>query len=159
MARFAFQHKVGHELHFYRHCSFSFAFFAASAFCVEREIAGCISHLFRQRLFGKQLADFIVGLDVGHRIASRGFAYRILVDELDIFHLPDVAFQRYKFSRAVAGFAVFALECLVEYVAHQRAFSRSAHSCYHGHDIEGETDIDSFEVVFPRSLYFNVIVP
>ena len=48
---FAFQHQVCHKLHFYGDGSFAFTFLASSAFAVETEMSGCVSHLFCQRLF------------------------------------------------------------------------------------------------------------
>ena len=48
---FAFQHQVCHKLHFYSDGSFAFTFLASSAFAVETEMSGCVSHLFCQRLF------------------------------------------------------------------------------------------------------------
>ena len=52
MTRFTLQYQVCHKLHFYSDGSFSFTLFATSAFTIETEESGGISHLFRQRLFG-----------------------------------------------------------------------------------------------------------
>ena len=93
VARLTFQHQVGHELHFYRYRTFSLAFFATSAFRVEREIACAVSHLLGQRLVGKQFADFVIRLDVSHRITSGRLSDRVLVHKLDVVHLTDVSFQ------------------------------------------------------------------
>ena len=159
VARLAFQHQVCHELHLYGHRSFALAFLASSAFGVEREITCRISHLFGKGLFGEELPDFIVGFHVGHRVASRRLAYRVLVYELDVLYHADVAFQRYKLTRTLAGFAVFPLQCLIENVAHQGALPRTAHSGHHRHHVERETHVDAFQVVFACAFHFDVVVP
>ena len=93
VATFTLQDQIGHELHFYRNGTFTLTFFASSAFRVEREVSGRVSQLLGQRLVGIQLADFIVSLDVCDRIASGGFADRVLVDELNVLDHLDVASQ------------------------------------------------------------------
>ena len=92
VARLAFQHEVGHELHFHRDRPFAFAFLATSAFGVEREEAGREAHLLGQRLCGEQFAYLVVGLDVGDGVAARRLADGILVHELDILYHLQVAF-------------------------------------------------------------------
>ena len=71
VARFTLQHQVGHELHFDGDGTFALTFLAPSAFAVEAEIAGGVSHLFSQWLFGPEFSYLVVSLDVSHRIASR----------------------------------------------------------------------------------------
>ena len=71
VARFTLQHQVGHELHFDGDGTFALTFLASSAFAVEAEIAGGVSHLFGQWLFGPEFSYLVVSLDISHRIASR----------------------------------------------------------------------------------------
>ena len=50
VAGFTFQNEVCHELHFYGNGAFTLTFFATSAFTVETEETGGISHLFGEWL-------------------------------------------------------------------------------------------------------------
>ena len=159
VARFALQYQVGHELHFYRYRALALAFLAAATLGVEREIAGREAQLLGQWLCGIELAYFVVGLDIGHRIASRRLADRVLVYELNVFHHLDVAFQREMLARAFGAFGVFALQGLVEHIAHQGTLARAAHAGYHGHDVQREAHVDALEVVFAGSFHFDVVVP
>ena len=156
---FTFQHEVGHELHFHRHRTFALTFLASSSFGVEREIACRIAQLLGKRLVGKELADFIVGLHVGHGVASARLADRVLVHELDVLHHLDVAFQGEVLARTFAAFAIFTLQRLVEHVTHQCTLSRTADSRHDGHHVQREAHVDAFQVVLSGSLHLYIVVP
>ena len=71
MTGFTLYRQIGHELHGHFDDSIAFTLFATSAFGIEREVLRGEAHLTRQLLVGEELANLIVGLDVGNRIASR----------------------------------------------------------------------------------------
>lgn len=68
MATFAFERYVGHKLHLYGYYTGTLALFASSSVGIEGEELGCVAHLLRQRLLGKEVSDGIVGLDVCGRV-------------------------------------------------------------------------------------------
>ena len=159
VARFTFQYQVGHELHFHRNGTFALTFFATAPFGVEREVACGVSQLLGKRLFGIELADFIVSFHVSHRIASGGLADRVLIHKLDVLHHADIAFQRQVFTRSFAAFAVFPFQGFVEYIPYKGTLSRTTHAGDYRHHIQWETYIDALQIIFPGSFHFDVIVP
>ena len=159
VARFTLQYQVGHELHFHRNGTFALTFFATAPFGVEREVAGGVSQLLGKRLFGIELADFIVSFHVSHRIASGGLADRVLIHKLDVLHHADIAFQRQVFTRSFAAFAVFPFQGFVEYIPYKGTLSRTTHAGDYRHHIQWETYIDALQIIFPGSFHFDVIVP
>ena len=70
VARFTFQHEVGHKLHFDPHRSFALTLFATSAFGIEREVSRSEIHLLGKRLLCHQLTYFVVSLDIRNRIRT-----------------------------------------------------------------------------------------
>lgn len=159
VARLAFQHEVGHELHFHRDRPFAFAFLATSAFGVEREEAGREAHLLGQRLCGEQFAYLVVGLDVGDGVAARRLADGILVHELDILYHLQVAFQSEELARTVGHFVELPFHGAIEDVAHEGGLTRSADSRDHRHDVEREAYVDSAQVVGPCAFHFDIVCP
>ena len=159
VARLALQHQVGHELHFHGDGTFALAFLATAAFAVEAEVAGRVAHLLGQRLFGIELAYLVVGLEVGHGIAARRLADGILVDELHVAQVLQVAADADELARPVAAFVQLALQGTVEDVAHQRTLTRAADACYHRHHVQGEAYVDTLQVVFAGTFYLDIVVP
>ena len=120
VAGLALQFQVGHELHLHRDHACALAFLASSSVGVEREVLGRESHLLRECLLGKKLADGIVGFHVGGRVRARALSDGVLVYKLHMFHLLPVAFQCDVFTRSVGHFVQMAFQGRVEDTLHQR---------------------------------------
>ena len=159
VARFAFQHQVGHELHLHRYRSFALAFLTASPFGVEAEEARGVAHLLGQGLVGIEFAYLVPSFDVGHRIRTGGFPDGVLVDELNVPQLLHVALKREVFARSVGRFVEVSFHGQVQDVAHKRRLSAAAHSCHTGHHVQRELHIDSLQVVGPSTFYLYEVVP
>ena len=59
---------VGHELHFDRDPSLALALLAAATLLIEREMGWHVTHLLRQRLFGKEFPYFFIHPDISDGI-------------------------------------------------------------------------------------------
>ena len=110
----ALEHEVGHELHLNGDHSGSFTLLTASTLGVEREILGCEAHLLRQGLFGEEVADGIVGLDIGGGIGTGRLADGILVDELHMLDGFGITGQSEIFARGIADLSDMSLERRIE---------------------------------------------
>ena len=55
--------------------------------------------------------------------------------------------------------AIVLLQSRVEHFADQTGLAASAHSRYHGHDMQRETDGQVLQVVLASTFYFDIIVP
>jgi hypothetical protein len=86
MLRFAFQVHVGEELHFHHLFALALAGLAAPALHVETEVFGLETADFGQLLPREQVADEVVGLDVGDRVGAAALPDGALVDELHAGH-------------------------------------------------------------------------
>ena len=94
VARLALQHQIGHKLHRHGYGAFALTFGTTSAILVEREIGRRESHLFGQRLVGKEFANLVVRFDVGYGVGAGRFADRTLADKLDIGQQMHTAIDR-----------------------------------------------------------------
>jgi len=118
-----------------------------------------VSHLFGQWLVGIQFAYVVVSLQVGHGVASGRFADGVLVNKLDVGGHLYVTLEAEVFARPFAGFAIFALQGTVEYVAHKGTLSRSAHTRHHRHHVQREAHVDALQVVFACTLHLYIVIP
>ena len=114
------QLQIGHELHLHGNHTRSLTLLTTTAIGIKREILGGKAHLLGQGLFGIQLTDGIVGLDIGGWITARTLSNRILINHLHMLHPPPVAFQRDIFSRLVGHFIEVPFEGRVEDAFYQR---------------------------------------
>ena len=80
----AFEHYVGHELHFDFHHALALALLAPPALGIERKGGLGVAVLLGQLLAAQQSADVVVGLHVGGRIGARALANRVLIHKFDI---------------------------------------------------------------------------
>ena len=115
MACLALQHEVGHELHLDGDDAGTLALVAASAVGIEREVLRCEAHLLCQWLLGEEVANGVVGLDVGGRVRASALAYGVLVNELHPAQRVDVALQSAELTGSVAHITLQSLQCGVEY--------------------------------------------
>ena len=91
MTSLTLERDVGHKLHFDRDPSLAFALLAATSLLIEREMGWCVTHLLRQRLFGKEFPYFFIRPDVCDGIRSRTFPDRILIYELYVLDMLHIA--------------------------------------------------------------------
>ena len=117
------------------------------------------AHLTRQLLVGEELANLVVGLDVGNRIASRRLANAFLIDKGHSFHAVKVALQCEMFSGTFFGFVEIAFHGPIKNRIDQRTLAGTAHAGYNGHHVERKVHIDAFEVVGTRSPYGDGPIP
>ena len=159
VARFALQHQVGHELHLHRDGALALALLAPSALAVEAERARRVAHLLRQRLVGVELAYVVISLQVGHRVAARRLADGVLVDELHVAQVLQVAPYGDELARAFATFVQLPLQGAVEDVAHQGRLARATDARHHRHHVQRKAYVDTLQVVLPCAPYLDVAVP
>ena len=114
---------------------------------------------FGQRLLGEELADVVVGLDVGHRVGAGAAAYRVLVHEFDRGYAVQVASQFPERAGPGSDLVDHPVEGGVEDVAHEGGFARSADSDDSGHDIERKAHVDVLEVVLAGIADLDVLLP
>ncbi len=150
---------VGHELHRDCYRPLPLALLAAAPFGVEREVCRREAHLLRQLLVGEQLADLVVGLEIGGRIAARRRADRVLVDELHGLDVGRVSAQLSVGAGRADRVAERAHQRLVEDLAHQCRLSRTAHAGDHRHDPQRKLDIDVLEIVLGRADHLDGLLP
>ena len=128
---FAFQHKVGHELHLDVDDAGSLTHLATASVGIEREILWREVHLLGQRLLGKQLADAVVSFHIGCRIRACTLADWVLVYHLHVRDVLPVAFQSDVFARQLSHFVEVSLQGRVEDALHKRRLTAAAHACYY----------------------------
>ncbi len=119
---------------------------AAAVAGVEAEGAGGVLALFRERLFGVDVADRVPGADVARGIRARGAADRRLV------HHDHVLDQRVaaQLAEGPRGFGRLALRLAnrgVEHVLHQRGFPRARDAGDAHQALQRNADVDIFQVV------------
>ena len=114
VAGVAHQFQIGHELHFHGNDTCALAFLASSSVSIEGEELRTESHLLGEGLFGKQLANGVVGLHVGCRVRARALANWILVDQFHVLHSFPIAFKRKIFARQVGHLVEMAFQGGVE---------------------------------------------
>src|ERR1017187_7035192 len=95
-ALFAQQLHVGQELHFHRDSAIALAIFATPARDVERKMAALVAALLGIRSGCEDVSNYVEGLDVSHRIRSRGSADGRLIPQ-------DHLGERLRLLRAPAG--------------------------------------------------------
>ena len=149
VALLALQVHVGHKLHFDGYVAVALAHGAASAVGIEREVLGRIPAQLGRFLVCKQVADVVVGLEVGHRIRPRRLAHGVLVDDLDGADAPPVSGQLVKGAGSPAVFAKQFLKGGHENVPHQRGFARTADAADCGQALERNPHRDVLEVLRP----------
>ena len=150
---------VGHELHGYLDCALAETFGAAASVDVEGEMGVAEAVDFGQRLLGEELADVVVGLDVGHGVGAGAAAYRILVHELDRGYAVQVTAQLPERAGSGSDLVDHPVEGRVEDIAHEGGLARAADSDDGGHDIERKAHIDVLEVVLAGIADFDVLLP
>src|SRR5699024_5186993 len=83
----------------------------------------------------------------------------ILIYKFYVSQVAYIAADGRKLSRTVAAFIQFAFQRPVEDIPYQRAFAGTGNACDYSHHIEREPDVDSFQVILPRSFQFDIVVP
>ena len=110
----AFQHQIRHELHLDRDDTSALTLLTAPTLGVEGEILWGETHLLGEGLFGIEVTDGIVGLDIRGRIGACGLPDRILVDELHTVDGLDIPFEGDVFAWRVTDLAQAAFQGRVE---------------------------------------------
>ena len=159
MAMLALKNEVGHKLHLDGDDACSLTFIAASAIGIEGEILGGEAHLMRQGLVGIEVADGIIGLDIGGGIGTGALTYRVLVNKLYMLHCLDIATKRGIFARGIAHLTDMALEGGIKDSLDKTRLARTAHSGDYCHHIERKGYINSLEIVHTRSLDLYLHIP
>ena len=103
VAHFTREVNVGKELHFHHLFAFAFTGVAAAAVDVERKVFGLKAPHFAERLVGVKVADLVVGLNIGDRVAAGGLANRILVDHLYLGDHFEIALDGFVKANLIAG--------------------------------------------------------
>ena len=150
---------VGHELHGYLDCALAETFGAAASVDVEGEVRVAEAVDFGQRLLGEELADVVVGLDVGYGVGAGAAAYRVLVHEFDRGYAVQVAAELAERTGLGPHLIEHAVEGRVEDVAHEGGLARAADSYDSGHDVEREAHVDVLEVVLAGVADLDVLLP
>ncbi len=159
MAGFAFQDQVCHELHLNGDDAGTFAFLTASSVGIERKMLRREIQLLGKWLFGKKLADGVVGFNVCGGIGTGALSYWILIDKLHMFHLLPVALETAVFARGIAHLIQMALQGGVEDAFHERRLAAAANSCNHIQHVERKLHVNTFQVVHSCTFDFNRHIP
>ncbi len=156
---FALQHEVGHKLHLDGDDTGTLALVAATAVGIEREILTGEAHLLGQGLVGKEVANGVVGLDIGGGVRTRGLADGILVDKLDMADGLIVALKTLIFARGIGHIAEVALESRKKDALDEGALAGAGNACDNGHDIERKADVNALEIVHAGTLDGDDTIP
>ena len=132
---FAQQFNVGQELHFHRDSAIALAILATSARDVEREMPAVVASLLGIRSGCEDVSNYVEGLDVSHRIRSRGSADGRLIyqdhftQQLSLLHAPAGNLisraLRLFVQRFLGRLPQLPFDGLKDHVMHQRGFSGS----------------------------------
>ena len=159
MTSLALQHDIGHELHLDGDDASTLTLLTTATLGIKREILGGEAHLLGQGLIGKEVANGIVGLDVGGRIRTGALANGVLIDELHVTDGVDVALETQELARSIVDIAQTTFEGRVEDTLDETRFARARNACDYRHDVEGNLDIDASEVVHAGALDIDVAIP
>ena len=151
MALAALHEHVGQELHVDADVAVTLAGAAAAAVDIEAEMAGVVVPRAGLDRLGKHVADLVEDLQVGHGVAPRRAADRVLIDH---DHVVDLAVA----ENVVAGqtgrrgvLAQPAAQGRVERVLDQRALAGAAHARHQAEQAQRKLDGDVLQVVAPRA--------
>ena len=99
MTGITLQMHIGHKLHLYGNLALALAFFAAASINIEREVFRLIITDLAQFLCREQGPNVIVGLDIGHGVATRRPPNGVLVHEFHVFDMPVLTLQFVELAR------------------------------------------------------------
>ena len=141
---------VGHEVHLYLLDAASGAGLAPPPRRVEREMSGAVAHVPRQRGFGEQAPDRVVGFQVRDGVAPGALADGALVEQHDGIELLEAL---YPLEAADGALAVVedAREGRIERVMHQRALARAGDPRDRHQTPQGNVEVHFFEIVLLRA--------
>ena len=137
----------------------AFALFAAATSHVEREEAGFVVALFGQRLCRKQVTNVVIGFDVSDRIGARRAPYGCLVHQHHFVHLCHVGVNTGEATRLGARLIEQPQHTQIKDIVHQRALTGTAHAGNGREALQGDFNIDIFEVVGLGAHNLNIVPP
>ena len=114
MTSLACEHDICHKLHLDGNLSGTLTLVAPSSVGIEREILGREAHRLCQGLLCHEFAYGVIRLDVSGRIRTAAFAYRVLVNKLNMLHITDISAEADILAWCVAHLAYVTLEGRVE---------------------------------------------
>ena len=141
---------VGQKVHFDFQYAIAFAGFATAAFDVERKTARLITALFRGRYLSEQFAHRREQAGVGRGIGARGAANRRLIDVnhfVEMFQAVNLVVWR----RLLRGAVDLACGGQIQRFVDQCGFARAGYACDAGHQADGQTQFDVFQIVATRA--------
>ena len=143
----ATQIHIAQKLHFHMLKAGTAAGRATAIATIETEFGCGVTALPRHRGVGENFADRVPGTDITHRVGTRGFANRRLIDKHHITQMVSTQ-QTVVCASAFGAFAEMTQQGRREYVLYQRGFARAADPGDRDPALQRKLDVQVAQIVF-----------